>query len=80
MNTNAEFYSVKTSGTSHNTVRIKILSMSNYELWHIINDMGPETISFGKCLLTRRHIPEDINPYQHHCETLKSGIILWLLL
>ena len=69
MNTNAEFSSVKTSETSKNTVRIKILITSNYELWHIINDIGPETTSFGICLLTRYHIPEDINLHQHHCET-----------
>ena len=79
MSTNAEFSSVETSGTSHDTLHIKILITSNYALWHIINITGSEVISLGKCLLTRRHIPEDIN-HQRHCETLKSGIMLWLLL
>lgn len=32
MSKNAEFSSVKTGGTSHNTVRVKILITSNYEL------------------------------------------------
>jgi hypothetical protein len=80
MNTKAEFSSVKTSGTNHNTARIKILITSNYALWHIINDMGPETVSFGNCLLKRCHTSDDINLRQHRCETLKSGVMVWLLL
>jgi len=38
--------------------------------------MGPETISFGKCLLRWCHIPENIKLHQHRCETLKSGIMM----
>jgi len=76
MSTKAEFSSVKTSGASHNTVRIKILITSNYEL----QILSVICVSFGKCLLTRRHIPEDINLNQRYCETLKYGIMLRLFI
>ena len=43
-----------------------------------MNDMGYETMSIGKYLLTEHHVPEDIKLHQHCCENLKFGIMLSL--